>query len=117
MSQHYESEWLAQVRQHWAKADATKSSKGRKKAWDEALVAPSEKELEAREEKAKDRDWLYIEQRREVYSTVKLAWDIVERSGVVELVKQWRIEDGLITNRGGRRLKAVSYTHLRAHET
>ena len=46
MSQHYESEWLAQVRQHWAKADATKSSKGRKKAWDEALVAPSEKELE-----------------------------------------------------------------------
>lgn len=83
MSQHYESEWLAQVRQHWAKADATKSSKGRKKAWDEALVAPSETELEAREEKAKDRDWLYIEQRREVYSTVKLAWDIVDRSGVV----------------------------------
>lgn len=101
MSQH-ESDWYEQVRQHWAKADATKPSKKRKKAWDEALVAPSEKELEEREEKAKDRDWLYIEQRREVYSTVKMAWDIVERSGVVDLVKQWRIEDGLITNRGGR---------------
>lgn len=111
MSQH-ESDWYEQVRQHWAKADATKPSKGRKKARDEALVAPSETELEAREEKAKDRDWLYIEQRREVYSTVKLAWDIVDRSGVVGLVEQWRVEDGLITNRGGRRLKVSIHAAL-----
>ena len=111
MSQH-ESDWYEQVRQHWAKADATKPSKGRKKAWVEALVAPSETELEAREEKAKDRDWLYIEQRREVYSTVKLAWDIVDRSGVVGLVEQWRVEDGLITNRGGRRLKVSIHAAL-----
>lgn len=102
MSQHYESEWLAQVRQHWAKADATKPSKGRKKAWDEALVAPSETELKAREEKSRDRDFLFVEQRREVYSTVKMAWDIVDRSGVVGLVEQWRVEDGLITTKGGR---------------
>ena len=111
MSQH-ESDWYEQVHQHWAKADATKPSKKRKKAWDEALVAPSEKELEEREEKAKDRDWLYIEQRREVYSTVKMAWDIVERSGVVDLVKQWRIEDGLITNRGGRPRKVSIHAAL-----
>lgn len=102
MSQHHENDWMAQVRQHWAKANATKPSKRRKKEWDLALTEPSEKELEEREEKASDRDWLYIEQRREVYSTVKLAWDIVERSGVVELVEQWRIEDGLATNKGGR---------------
>ena len=74
MLQH-ESDWYEQVRRHRAKAEAATPSKKRKKDWDEALVAPSEKELEAREEKAKDRDWLYIEQRREVYSTVKLAWD------------------------------------------
>lgn len=101
MLQH-ESDWYEQVLQHRAKAEAATPSKKRKKDWDEALVAPSEKELEAREEKAKDRDWQFIEQRREVYSTVKRAWDIVERSGVVELVEQWRIEDGLVTNKGGR---------------
>lgn len=102
MSQHIASDWYEQVLQHRAKAEAATPSKKRKKDWDEALVAPSEKELEAREEKAKDRDWQYIEQRREVYSTVKRAWNIVERSGVVELVEQWRIEDGLVTNKGGR---------------
>ena len=50
MSQHIASDWYEQVRQHWAKAEATAPSKKRKKAWDEALVAPSETELEAREE-------------------------------------------------------------------
>ena len=102
MSQHIASDWYEQVRQHWAKAEATAPSKKRKKAWDEALVAPSETELEAREEKSRDRDVLFIEQRREVYSTVKMAWDIVDRSGVVGLVEQWRVEDGLITTKGGR---------------
>lgn len=72
MSQNHESEWLAQVRQHWAKAEAAKRPKKRnKKSWDLALAEPSEKELEARQDKATDRDWLYIEQRREIYSTVK----------------------------------------------
>lgn len=102
MSQHSDSHWLAQVRQHRASADNTRPTKRRKKEWDEALVAPTEGELEERREKSRDRDLLYIEQRREVYSTVKIAWDIVDRSGVVDLVEQWRVEDGLITTKGGR---------------
>lgn len=112
MSQHIDSDWYEQVRQLLAQDEAVKPPKKRKKDWDEALVAASEKELEERDEKANDRDWLYIEQRREVYSTVKLAWDIVERSGVVGLVEQWRIEDGLITNRGGRRRKVSIHAAL-----
>lgn len=112
MSQHIDSDWYEQVRQHLAKDEAVKLSKKRKKDWDEALTAPTEEEFEAREEKSTDRDWLYIEQRREVYSTVKLAWDIVERSGVVGLVEQWRIEDGLITNRGGRPRKVSIHAAL-----
>ena len=111
MSQ-YESDWYEQVRQLLAKDEAVKPLKERKKAWVEALVAPSETELEVREEKTADRDWLYIEQRREVYSTVKLAWDIVERSGVVGLVEQWRVEDGLITNKGGRPRKVSIHAAL-----
>lgn len=112
MSQHIDSDWYKQVRQHLAKDEAVKPSKKRKKDWDEALTAPTEEEFEARKEKSTDRDWLYIEQRREVYSTVKLAWDIVERSGVVGLVEQWRVEDGLITNRGGRRRKVSIHAAL-----
>ncbi|CCI83971.1 hypothetical protein [Corynebacterium otitidis] len=41
-------------------------------------------------------------QTQENFSQLKYAADLVDTSGVVELVENWRIEDGLQTGRGGR---------------
>lgn len=41
-------------------------------------------------------------QTQENFSQLKYATDLVDASGVVELVENWRIEDGLQKGRGGR---------------
>ena len=42
-------------------------------------------------------------QTQENFSQLKYAADLVDASGVVELVEKWRIEDGLQVGRGGRK--------------
>ena len=103
MSDHLDSNWYREYLAKRGEKDGDAKTTRAKKEWDEALTALTPEEKKQREKEADDRDFVYLESPKEVFSVVRQAWKLVETSGVVDLVQRWRVEDGLRANKGGRK--------------
>ncbi len=103
MSDHLDSNWYREYLAKRGEKDGDAKTTRAKKEWDEALTELTPEEKKQREKEADDRDFVYLESPKEVFSVVRRAWKLVETSGVVDLVQRWRVEDGLRTNKGGRK--------------
>ena len=75
MSDHLDYNWYREYLAKRGEKDGDAKTTRAKKEWDEALTELTPEEKKQREKEADDRDFVYLESPKEVFSVVRRAWN------------------------------------------